>query len=163
MASKLFDWVAEKIIERAKKTPYIHLDGYMNRYWLFNPYQNQDGTHVKKNWLMSKLPSIRVHHILREDDDRHLHDHPWDARTIILKGQYKEVREGRDFGSFTEMKEFTRREGDTAKVNFGEYHRITEVTEGGVYTLFITYKYMGTWGFKVNGKKVPYKEYLADK
>jgi len=37
-------------------------------------------------------PRIYLHHILRSDKDRHLHDHPWDYSSIILKGGYFETR-----------------------------------------------------------------------
>lgn len=142
--------IADWLIETSKATPYTHLEGYMNRFWVFNPY---DPTGSKEG---DRGLSGRVHHILRRDLDRHHHDHPWDARTIILRGWYREVRLMPD-GS---EQEFVRRPGDTATINFGEYHRITEVSEGGVHTLFITEAYQGTWGFLVDGMKVPYKEYL---
>lgn len=171
--SKLTKYIADKLIQRAKRTPYKHLDGYMNRWWLFNPYQDSTGAPVKRNWLLRMLPSVRIHQILKADDDRHLHDHPWDARTVILKGWYDEIREEiypeygptesamMAFGVPVRMHH--RVAGDTVKLNFGEYHRITRVSAGGVFTLFITYRYRGTWGFKVHGKKIPYFDYLAGK
>lgn len=148
--------VSAWIIQRAQRTPYIHLDGYMMRWWLFNPYQKQNGDYVKQGWLMRRLPSIRVHHILRADTGQHMHDHPWDARTIILRGAYAESYLHRS-GSFTAF----RSPGDTRAIRFGEYHRIDRVLDGGVYTLFFTWKYVGTWGFLVDGKKVPWREYLG--
>lgn len=33
---------------------------------------------------------IKLHHILRSDNDRALHDHPWNFRTFILWGGYWE-------------------------------------------------------------------------
>ena len=54
--------------------------------------------------------------------------------------------------------------GDTAALKFGEYHRIRKVDpKQGAVTLFITGRYRGTWGFLVNGEKVPYKTYLGSK
>jgi hypothetical protein len=32
-----------------------------------------------------------------------------------------------------------------------------------VWTLFITWRYQGTWGFDVDGSKVPWREYLGIK
>lgn len=143
------------LIARAKRTPYEHIvnpdDGslYMGRWWLFNAYDRE--THKT---LLSWCPiSVRIHHIMRPDSDRHLHDHPWNARTIILDGSYVEER---DVG-----RTYLRLPGDTATLRFGEFHRIARVSEGGVWTLFITGKYRGTWGFKVDGVKVPYKTYLG--
>lgn len=148
---RLVQW----LIARAQRTPYNHItsaDGqevYMRRWWLFNPYPHgSDGD--GRRW--PALPSVRIHHILRADHDRHHHDHPWNARTIILRGHYVEHREGRSI---------TRLEGDTAQLNFGEYHRINYVSAEGVYTLFISGKKRGTWGFNVDGKKVPWREYLG--
>lgn len=158
--------IADWLIQRAMKTPYTHLPGYMNRYWLFNAYRKQDGQEITP---IPWLPSIRIHHILRKDADRDMHDHPWDARSIILKGTYVERRlSERDFemleavGGYTPKGEsIARLEGDTATLKFGEYHTITYVPKGGVWTLFITYGYKGTWGFLVGGKKVPWREYMA--
>lgn len=55
-----------------------HLADYMMRYWLF----------WKKKITRWQL---RLHHILRSDDDRALHDHPWWYIAIILSGGYWEV------------------------------------------------------------------------
>ena len=146
--------VFKYLLAYAKKTPYTHImspDGsetYMERYWVFNPYP---GTGAKRRFEWFPL-SIRIHRINVPDKDRHLHDHPWNARTFILQGSYVEEREDR---------EHVRRAGTTAALAFGEYHRITEVSDGGVYTLFVTGKYRGTWGFLVDGVKVTYKEYLS--
>lgn len=177
--------VANWLIRYAKRTPYMHLPSnedpsYMERYWVFNPY---DRATNKPRWGLLCPVSVRVHHIKREDTDRALHDHPWDARTIILRGWYEEKRllvgddrqdvldrqtgviDGliRTFpGSHAEVYEyFTREQGDTAALRFGEYHTITEVSEGGVYTLFFSSNWKGVWGFLVNGVKVPWREYLG--
>lgn len=154
--------VADYLIERSKKTPYFHLEGYMNRWWLFNPYSsdtnNESTERYKRKWP-AWVPSIRVHHILREDIGRHLHDHPWNARTIILKGWYTERRLIEGKWGDKHIVESNRINGQTARILFGQYHSIDEVSPGGVYTLFFTWKYGGTWGFLVDGKKVPWREY----
>ena len=142
------------LLNKAKKTPYSNIYGvednelYMERYWLFNPYP---ASGVKRRYSWFPL-AIRIHKIVKPDNDSHLHDHPWNARTFILKGWYVEER----FDSW-----YVRRAGETSRLNFGEYHRITHVSEGGVYTLFVTGKYRGTWGFLVDGLKVNYKKYLG--
>lgn len=170
--------IANWLINRSKRTPYQHImsadgsDIYMGRWWLFNPYSRE--TNEPKLWWCPW--SVRIHHIMREDQDRDLHDHPWNARTIILRGSYTEQRlfdmepgalmeflhripSGAKNVQATEY--IDRNPGDTATLNFGEYHRIDSVSEGGVYTLFITGKYQGTWGFLVNGIKVQWRIYLG--
>lgn len=139
--------VADYLIKRSFATPYFDLEGYMRRWFLFNDFTKRPKPRRERDWL----PSIRIHHILREDRGRHKHDHPWDARTIILKNWYIERRE--------DDKPILRKRGDTATLNFGEYHTIDEVAPGGTWTMFITYRYKGGWGFLVNGVKVPWRRY----
>lgn len=155
--------IADRLIERAKRTPYRHIasadgqDVYMGRFWLFNPYPGRDQPNTGwRTWL----PSVRIHHICREDRDRHLHDHPWHARTVILRGRYVETRQISEDGPGPTHRRFMRQRGDTATLRYGEFHRIDSVSPGGVWTLFITYRYRGTWGFKVDGKKIPWRDYL---
>ena len=151
--------IAAWLIARAKRTPYLHImsaDGaemYMGRWWLFNPYSRK--THKPALWWCPW--SFRIHHIMRPDEDRDLHDHPWNARTIILRGFYKEQRRHSEHGDI----DYWREPGDTARLMHGEYHRIDEVSPGGVITLFITSKWRGDWGFLVNGVKVPWRTYTG--
>lgn len=164
--------VVNWLIRRAARTPYtpIITDDllYMDRFWLFNPYPAMSSG--AKNWFPI---SIRLHHIHLPDQDRHLHDHPWNARTIILRGWYKEDRRVVSTNStmfdralnarvpLSYLEDYSRIAGDTAALQFGEYHRITEVSPGGVWTLFVTGKYRGTWGFMVDGAKVQWRQYLG--
>ena len=161
--------VADYLIRRAMRTPYspIVKDGelYMERFWLFNPYPDTGASGAdRKPW---RFPiSIRVHHIVLPDQDRDLHDHPWNARTVILRGWYAEDRpyagEPLPPGvAVPEFHEHLRMAGDTSRIDFGQYHRITKLPHGGVWTLFITGKYRGTWGFLVDGVKVQWRKYLG--
>lgn len=157
--------VASYLIKRSQRTPYFNLPGYMNRWWLFNGYGNDQSVPDAQRACIRRfswLPSIRIHHILRADTARDLHDHPWDARTIILKGWYSERRLINKPCRHEVCKLHLRQPGDTAELNYGEYHSIDEVSDGGVWTMFITYKYQGTWGFLVNGVKVPWREYTNE-
>jgi hypothetical protein len=171
--------VASWLIERSKRTPYSPIssrDGtevYMDRWWLFNAYSKDaegNAGPARFDWL----PSIRVHHIMWPDDDEHLHDHPWDARTVVLREWYREERRCAEvpvgvsyFPVVTDEGKvragFERSAGYTGRVLFNSYHRISEVAPGGVYTLWFTWRYQGTWGFLVDGKKVPWREYLAQR
>lgn len=179
--------VVEMLIKRAAKTPYHHLasadgqDVYMARYWLFNPY-DRETQQVKYRWFPW---SVRLHLIHREDQDRHPHDHPWNARTIILRGGYEEERP-MDYAAWSEemwdrvdpngwMRRFAEQQGasptvteriarmagDTAVLRHGEYHRIAAIHGDCAVTLFITGPYRGPWGFLVDGVKVPWKKYLG--
>lgn len=153
--------IAEYLIKKAQKTPYFDLPGYMERWWLFNAHDDTDYA-SKAPKPHPWLPSIRIHHILRADMDRYPHDHPWNARTIILKGWYKEERlieHPCDNRYLLTPRSFCREQGDTATLKFGEYHTITEVDKDGVWTFFIFYEWKGIWGFLVDGVKIPWRQY----
>lgn len=161
--------VANWLINRSFKTPYMHLPSnedpsYMGRFWLFNPY---DRVTNKPRWRWCPW-SVRIHHIKRADAERDMHDHPWNARTIILQGGYVEERLNPEFESMLSSfpsnwptVTFCRSAGDTAKLGFEQYHRITHVVPDGAWTLFISGPWQGVWGFLVDGVKVKWREYLG--
>lgn len=49
--------------------------------------------YIRRWWLIprNRWFNIYVHQILRDDDDRALHDHPWLNVSIVLRGGYIEV------------------------------------------------------------------------
>src|SRR5690606_35004699 len=119
------------------------------------------GNSPRRKWL----PSVRIHHIALPDNDRHMHDHPFDSRTIILKGWYEEETPS-CYTSRTQpwLRSIVkhRAPGDTAPIRLGKYHRISSVSPGGAWTLFITWRYQGEWGYWVDGRKVNWREYHAE-
>lgn len=180
------------IRERAMFTPYSHIksadgtDLYMGRWWIFNPYAVEHGarsegseTKDKRVWWRRILPSIRLHYIARPDRDHDLHDHPWNARTIIGEGWYREERYGRPYDRLEKRQDYyhgggrspigdemikesaLRATGYTGTLKHGEFHRITSVSPTGVWTIFITWRKQGSWGFDVDGVKVNWRDYLA--
>lgn len=152
--------VSEWIINRAMRTPYDHLvvnrsrvcrvkDGYEPA-WLRGEY-----FYMKRWWLLRLGPlHIRVHNILSPDPGRDLHSHPWRFRTFILRGWYKEER-----ASFP--RKFTRYAGDTSAMDRDEWHKITNISRAGVWTLFVTIGKPKGWGFRVNGETVDHEKYTG--
>lgn len=71
---------------------YIGEGPYMLRWWLF-------GTSKKRDDYGNPQPrrpfgwSFYLHIFLRSDDDRALHDHPWDFWTFLLVNGYREHRD----------------------------------------------------------------------
>lgn len=142
------------LINKAKKTPYFHLDGYMNRYWLV-PYTINDSANCgwvkwyKKpfSWLLQKMDiAIRVHEILTSDDDRALHCHPWPFISIILKGFYYEVM----FNEYGDERTYLRKQGSILFRKATDKHRLILPSTIPVVTLFITFKKQKSWGFYPN-------------
>lgn len=173
----IFDW----LIRRAQRTPYYHLSGYMERFWLV-PYNRvvrrspsanyatagmadeTDGTGpVTWRRPVAKLLqlcgiAVRVHHILRSDAGRDPHDHPWPYVTVVLRGGYWEHRYADDTRLVS-----TRWHGPgSVLVRPANSWHMLEVPDGQTaWTLFMTGpKRPGTWGFLVRpGVKVDHHEY----
>lgn len=81
--------------------------------------------------------NIYLHHFLRSDDDRALHDHPWWNLSILLRGQYRE---------HTQNRVKLRRAGYMVLRRATCAHRI-ELIDGPVWTLFLTGPKIRSWGF----------------
>lgn len=146
----MIDKLIDKLIARAKRTPYFHLEGYMMRYWLI-PYNRF-------------FPAARIHHILRSDDDRAFHDHPWPYVSIVLRGGYYEVTPNIDkSGIYLGEKFKWYGPGSVIFRSAKSWHRLVIPNKGQTaWTLFITGKYQQTWGFFLNANnKVPYRKYLG--
>jgi len=146
------------IISTGHRNPYMHLqhsDGsdYMGRWWLMPKWlltPDEKGDPYPKKWCPFL---IRLHHIRSEDWDRDIHDHPADYRTILLRGYYLEL----DIYGHLNL----RQQGETKAARAETWHRITEISPGGVWTIFIMKPKRNEWGFLVNGRKVPWREYFG--
>lgn len=151
----MLNWLVEKLIKFAKRTPYTHLyheDGsvYMERFWL-----------VPVDW---KWPfAARIHWIATPDHDRHLHDHPWAFLSLILWGSYIEARPVTVQPCFEGEREVVnvklRRRWSLAFRHATDRHYIPAVSPGGVWTLFISFKFVQWWGFYTPMGKVYYRDY----
>lgn len=139
---------------------YNHLDGelYMERFALCS--------------LFGGRFAMRLHHIVREDRDRHMHDHPWNFASVVLQGGYVEARpllqeglwEGPDNGDESTLQEVyvatKRRRFSLGFRRALDRHKIMSV-EPDTWTLFITGPYKNGWGFHTPEGKVPYRLYLG--
>lgn len=99
-----------------------------------------EGNRYLLRWWLRRDPergNIYLHQVLRDDDDRALHDHPWDSTSIILRGTMKEVL--KDGPRMLEAGSITFREAEVA-------HRL-EIAAGPVWSLFLTGPKKREWGF----------------
>ncbi len=166
--------IPELLLKIAQKTPDDHIPSavnpdaiYMERYWLFNKI-----TDHKRKWRMIPF-SIRIHVIREPDNDRHYHDHPFNAWTWPLRNGYDETRLEPQYPDYEHLPvaEYwddmegmvaVRRHvvpGQCIMLGFDRYHKITALPFGPAITFFVFGDYKGVWGFLVNGEKVPHKEY----
>jgi hypothetical protein len=102
-------------------------------------------------WTLLSTPwfSIKIHHILKADGGRDLHDHPWWFLSFVLRGRYVEKvpapeKNARDMVEHREIRRF--------RFNFKRaegLHSIVDVSPGGAWTLVLTGPRIREWGFRV--------------
>ena len=107
---------------------------YMRRYYLERTRQGEK----------------RYHHILMSDQDRDMHDHPWNFQSTILHGSYLET---------TPDGANRYQAGDIITRTAGQPHRL-ELTEP-VWTYIKTGPFVKTWGFHTPNGWVDWRRYRA--
>ena len=123
-----------------------------------------DGQLYLKRWRLFECPwfGIYLHKICRPDRDRALHDHPWPFVSFLLKGWYFEETPCKEHdqniwkctNGLYPVYWFNRKKATDS-------HRITEVEDGGVWTLVLRGKRQRVWGFYTEKGWVPWNEYLG--
>lgn len=101
----------------------------------------------------NKVFNVYLHCILRSDDDRALHDHPWWNLSIILRGSYREITP--DFSlaptPYVRVSDLPTCErilrAGSMKLRAPKTSHRLEVVDGPVWTLFITGPRLRAWGF----------------
>ena len=148
----LADW----IIRRAMRTPYVHLAGYMERFWFIRIGRRgggQSGAYP--------LFGARVHHILRSDEGRNFHDHPWPYLTIILRGGYWELQPEFIDNVVSRVVRTWHGPGSVLLRRANSWHRLELPEDQTAWTLFCTGPKVQHWGFLVGRRKVGWREYLG--
>lgn len=110
-----------------------------------------DDPYLKRWFVIPRNPymNLYLHQFCRSDDDRALHDHPWDFWSLILKGAYTEhTNEGpirrKRFSLAHRKAEHAHRvelDGYTDMWTAKAWH------EKPVWTLFFTTRKRREWGF----------------
>ena len=164
LPASAFEAATPWFLRRAERRPYHDLPGYMLRGWWFGgsapgrydlddpPRQWSAG--LLDSWI-GRIVACRVQTILRSDNDRHVHSHPWRYFSIILSGGYFEITLDRDGNEL-------RRWCGPGTIVIGRrrhFHRL-EVPEGTrCVTLFFMLGRVQRWGFFMDADE--YQEHLA--
>jgi hypothetical protein len=101
-------------------------DPYMLRWYLI----------PRNRWL-----NVYLHHILRDDEDRALHDHPWASMSLCLHGEVGEV-----YGDWDGQCTRVARAGSLVYRSSRFAHRLF-LPDGPAWTIFITGPRIREWGF----------------
>ncbi len=122
---RYLDGKTQKIMSRCK--PDFQIGGsenpYLQRWWL-----------IPRN----RFFNIYLHRVLRDDDDRALHDHPWASLSICVRGRLREHLKGGD-SRFVDAGRVVYRSACFA-------HRL-ELYDKFAVTIFITGPRVREWGF----------------
>lgn len=119
-----------------------------------------DIPYLRRWWIIprNRFFNIYLHHFLRSDDDRALHDHPWINCSILLSGSYREHMPG----DIIKLRKPWRpwlpwrlpmRWPSSA-------HRVELIDGNSVWTLFITGPKIRTWGFHCQRGWIPWTEFV---
>ena len=96
--------------------------------------------------------NVYLHKFLRSDDDRALHDHPFDNVSILLRGSYLEHTPEGTFRRSAPA--FVRRTAEQS-------HRIELIDGKHVWTLFVTGRKVREWGFHCEKSWRHWREFMA--
>lgn len=105
---------------------------------IVNPY-------LVRWYILPRNPvfNVYLHRVLRSDDDRALHDHPWINLSILIKGEY--VEHTIDDGGIN--RRVVRRAGDLKLRRATAAHRLEVIPGVECWTIFITGPRLRSWGF----------------
>jgi hypothetical protein len=151
-------WLKDRIMRVAQKRApdrVIHNennDPYLERWYLI----------PRNKWF-----NIYLHHFLRSDEDRALHDHPWINASVLLEGDYWEHLPGHNIPVL-------RRPGAIYFRRAKQLHRVQLFKDFGrdakgrfkswelpVWTLFITGPEIREWGFACPKGWIPHFEFTS--
>ncbi len=117
-------------------------------------------TYMERWWVLprNRFFNVYLHHFLRSDDDRALHDHPWWNASILLYGQYTEHTVAR--GGVNHRAQYAA--GDI-KLRTAVYAHRIELTDGPCWSLFITGPTIREWGFHCPAGWRPWRQFVDTK
>jgi hypothetical protein len=104
----------------------------------------EDDTYLERWYVIprNRVFNVYLHHFLRSDDDRALHDHPWINASILLQSRYTEHTIAA--GGVHRRVEYC---AGAIKFRGASYAHRIELTHGPSWSLFITGPTMRSWGF----------------
>ena len=133
---------------------------YLKRWFIKKGWGNERWSTVVKN----KEPGVQrsgnfailVHKIMRSDEDRELHDHPWSFLSFILRNGYVEETPGGRFKRIWPLQVIRR------AANWR--HRVIIPNGKPAWTLVLTGKKTKSWSFfDQNGRGTPWRDFLKAK
>lgn len=119
--------------------------------WAEKLYQGKD--HYLTRWTLVLFGySIRLHHWIGNDVGPHLHDHPFNFISILLKGGYTNITSDQHYQDCPYHITFSRKHIKALSMWYanGERRHRLEIDSGGAWTLLLCGRPYRKWGFWVN-------------
>jgi hypothetical protein len=113
---------------------------------------------VRYRLLDTPLGSVNLHHFLRGDEDRDLHDHPFSFATLILRGGYVEQTPAAADAPYGAYRYTTRRPGELLLRPARWAHRV-DLRGQDAWTLIAMTKKKREWGFFTIAGWTPFRAY----
>lgn len=152
--------------------------------FLIKEIKSKEGELHFRRWRIISTPwfSVYIHGIYMPDEDAHLHDHPWNYASLVLKGSFTEQTLKYNYIESTEIDQTKEdkikikrvwKNAETAEKvvsifdfitrNAKHFHKIKVLHSKSVYTLFFTGRRLRDWGYDVDGTWVSHQDYRLKK
>lgn len=122
-------------------------------------YAHHLGDYMRRWILRTPWGTLRLHNILRSDEDRHLHDHPFDFTSLLLTGGYTEEAYTESTPSFDNSRTAkTWPRFSIVRKQAEEAHRL--IVDKPLWTFVVSGPKRRSWGFHTEKGWVHHREYL---
>jgi hypothetical protein len=105
----------------------------------------QTGVYMRRWGVETPYGSVRLHHWLKSDDTRALHDHPWPFVTIVLRGFYWDLRVNETSGALQAQ---CLTAGSITIRRANHTHAVVLPAGKDCWTFLVTGPIMRRWGFR---------------
>lgn len=137
--------------------------------FLIKEIKSKGGELHFRRWRILETPwfNIYIHGIYKEDEEAHLHDHPWNYLSIVLRGYFSERTLNYDVITDENKKEWKSRRIEENVIGPSSFiyrkaesfHKIQKLHSNAVFTLFFTGKRKREWGYDLSGNWVDHITY----
>lgn len=131
----------------------------IRKLFLVKEIVSKDGEIHFRRYRLLSTPwfNLYIHQLLKSDEDRHMHDHPWDFFSLILKGSYFEQTTYHPYHIVVHSRTF--RVGDLIEHDARDAHHIT-LKSPVVWTLVLTLGREREWGYRISENQwIDFKTY----
>lgn len=156
MINKFFDTLAHVILAFARR---------IKMFLMVKEIMSKEGELHFQRFRLLSTPwcNIYVHHILRSDEDRDPHDHPWHFASLILWGGYKEEW----LGAYEDHRYWSGRNLRVRKTHPGslithhkkDFHKITLRSKRVWSLVFTLDRSRPSWGYQTRKGWIDHIEY----